>query len=170
MSLGHVSCNRPRTEITTFHSKKCSKVYLLLRDRAPWSRWNRRSLSLALMQIKTPGILLILIILLAIVLCGLNSLLFPVHGFGNCIATDYGLDGRGVGVQIPVGARIFSCRLRPDRFWGPPSILSDGYRKLFPQGQIGRGVKLTTHLQLVLRSRIRGSIRPLLHTSSWRGA
>jgi hypothetical protein len=32
------------------------------------------------------------------------------------------------------------------------------------------GMKLTTHLQLVLRSRKRGSIHPLPHTSSWRSA
>jgi hypothetical protein len=31
-----------------------------------------------------------------------------------------------------------------------------------------RGVKLTTHLQLVPRSRKCGSIHPLPHTSSWR--
>jgi hypothetical protein len=32
------------------------------------------------------------------------------------------------------------------------------------------GVKLTTHLQLLPRSRKRGSIQPLPHTSSWRSA
>jgi hypothetical protein len=32
-----------------------------------------------------------------------------------------------------------------------------------------RGVKLTTHLQLVPRSSKRGHIHPLPHTSSWRG-
>jgi hypothetical protein len=31
-----------------------------------------------------------------------------------------------------------------------------------------RGVKLTTHLELVPRSRKRGSLHPLLHTPSWR--
>jgi hypothetical protein len=37
-------------------------------------------------------------------------------------------------------------------------------------GALSPGVKLTTHLQLVPRSRIRGSIHPLPHTSSCRSA
>jgi hypothetical protein len=49
------------------------------------------------------------------------------------ITTDYGLD-RGVGVRVPVGSRIFTFACRPERNWGPPSSLSDGYS--FP------GVKL----------------------------
>jgi hypothetical protein len=40
-------------------------------------------------------------------------------------ATGYGLDGRGVGVRVPVGLTIFSSPRRPDRLWGPP-LLSDG--------------------------------------------
>jgi hypothetical protein len=48
------------------------------------------------------------------------------------IATGYGLDDRGVGVRVPVGLRIFSPR-RPDRLWGPPSLLSKGYRGLIPR-------------------------------------
>jgi hypothetical protein len=43
-----------------------------------------------------------------------------------------------------------------------PRALSRGYS--------GRGVKLTTHLQLVPRSRKCGSIHPLPHTPSWRSA
>jgi hypothetical protein len=31
------------------------------------------------------------------------------------IATSYGLDGRGIGVRVPVGSRIFSSPNRPDR-------------------------------------------------------
>jgi hypothetical protein len=49
------------------------------------------------------------------------------------IATGYGLDDRGVGVQVPVGVRIFSSSLRPGRLWGPSSLLSNVYREtLYP--------------------------------------
>jgi hypothetical protein len=68
------------------------------------------------------------------------------------IATGYGLDDRGVGVRVPVESRIFSST-RPDRPWGSPNLLSNGYWGLFPRRQSGWGVKLTTHLQLVPRSR-----------------
>jgi hypothetical protein len=47
------------------------------------------------------------------------------------IATVYGLDVRGVGVRVPVGPIIFSSSRRPDRLWGPPSLLSNGYRGPF---------------------------------------
>jgi hypothetical protein len=43
------------------------------------------------------------------------------------IATSYWLDGRGVGVRVPVGSRIFSSPSRPDRFWGPPNFLANEY-------------------------------------------
>jgi hypothetical protein len=36
-------------------------------------------------------------------------------------------------VWVPVGTKnFFSSPRRPDRFWAPPSLLSNGYRKLFP--------------------------------------
>jgi hypothetical protein len=51
------------------------------------------------------------------------------------IATGYGLHDRGVGVRVPVGARIFSSPYLPDRLWGPPCLLSNGYRGLIPGGR-----------------------------------
>jgi hypothetical protein len=78
------------------------------------------------------------------------------------IATSYGMGDWGVGVRVPVGSRIFSSPDRPGRLWGPPKLLSNGYRGLFSRGLSGRGVKLTTHLQLVPRSRKCESTHPLL--------
>jgi hypothetical protein len=46
----------------------------------------------------------------------------------------YGLDNRGVGVPVPVGSRILYSPCRPDRFWGPSSLLSKGCWGLSPQG------------------------------------
>jgi hypothetical protein len=48
------------------------------------------------------------------------------------IATDYGLDGPGI-EKNPGGGEIF--RTRPDRPWGPPTLLYNGYR-VFPGGKV----------------------------------
>jgi hypothetical protein len=79
----------------------------------------------------------------------------------------YWLGDRG---QIPVrGWEFFSLPPRPEHLWGPPSLPSDGYRGVLPRRQSGCGVKITTHLHLVHRLRMRGAIPPIPHTFSWRG-
>jgi hypothetical protein len=50
------------------------------------------------------------------------------------IATGYGVEGRGVGVRVPVRSRIFSSPCRRKWIWDPPSLLSNGNRWLFPRG------------------------------------
>jgi hypothetical protein len=79
-------------------------------------------------------------------------------------ATGYWLDGREVGVRVPVGARFFLLSTSSRPILGPtkPPIQ-------WVTGAISPGGKnLTTRLQLLPRSRIRGSVQPLPHTSSWR--
>jgi hypothetical protein len=54
------------------------------------------------------------------------------------IVAGYGLEDRGVGVRVPVLSRILTPPYRPDRLWGPLSLLSNGYDggggEAFPQG------------------------------------
>jgi hypothetical protein len=50
------------------------------------------------------------------------------------IATGYELDDRGIGFRVPVVLRIFSSSNRPNRLWGPPNFLPNGYQGLFPRG------------------------------------
>jgi hypothetical protein len=53
-------------------------------------------------------------------------LIFCGPGSSVGIATDYGLDGSGIESQW-VGEIFRTC---PDRPWGPPSLLYNGYRVL----------------------------------------
>jgi hypothetical protein len=48
------------------------------------------------------------------------------------IATDYGLDGPGI------ESRWRRVSARPNRPWGPPSLLYSGYR-VFPGGKVRPG-------------------------------
>jgi hypothetical protein len=68
-------------------------------------------------------------------------------------ATSYGLDDTRVGVRVLVIWRIFLTPRRPHRLCGLPSLLFQGYRRIFPSGCRVRSVNLTTHLQLVPRWR-----------------
>jgi hypothetical protein len=73
------------------------------------------------------------------------------------IALGYGLDDRGRSVRFPAGAGNFSLHRRVQNGFGAhPASYSMG-----TWGQSGRGVKLTTHLYLVPRSRMRGATPPL---------
>jgi hypothetical protein len=75
----------------------------------------------------------------------------PSSGPGSSvgIATDYGLESRGI---ESVGSEIF--RTCPDRRWSPHSVLYNGYR-IFSGVESGRGVTLTSHPLLVPRSKNR---------------
>jgi hypothetical protein len=97
----------------------------------------------------------------------LLMLLFLCHFVGrrnkaDGIATNYGLDGRGAGVRVPVGEDCFFSPRHLDHLWGPlqwlPGPLSPGVKR--PRLE-------ADHLP---RSRIRGSIHPFPYTSSWRSA
>ena len=109
---------------------------LKLTTTAPWI-WTKCKTNLVLLGIK-----------LCTKLCGeLGSIVG--------IATCYGLEG--LGIESRQGD-IF--RTYPDRLWGPPSLLYNGYR-VFPGGKGGQGDMLTTHPLLLPRLRKSWTIPPL---------
>jgi hypothetical protein len=63
------------------------------------------------------------------------------------ISTGYRLDGPGI--EFRVGEIFRTC---PNRPWGPPSLLYNGYRA-FPGVESGRSVTLTLTPLLVPRSK-----------------
>jgi len=60
-----------------------------------------------------------------------------------------------------VGAGNFSLWYHVHTDSGPSSLLSNGYHRLFPWGQSGWGVKLTTHSIWCRVQRMCGDIPPL---------
>jgi len=68
-------------------------------------------------------------------------------------------------VRLGFGSRqgigFFSLPPRPDRLWGPPNLLSNGYWGLLSQTENGRDVKLILHLHLMPTLKTRGAIPPL---------
>jgi hypothetical protein len=87
------------------------------------------------------------------------------------VATGYGLDGRGIGGRVPVGVKFSSLHVIQTGSGAHSASNPMGTGGSF-HGVKRPGVILTTHIQLVPRSRIRGYIYiyPLSHTSSWRSA
>jgi hypothetical protein len=77
------------------------------------------------------------------------------------VATGYGLDDRVSGVRFPVGAGNFSLLRRVQTGSGihPVSYLMCNWGSSHG-GQSDRGMKLTIHLLLVLRSKMRGATPP----------
>jgi hypothetical protein len=52
------------------------------------------------------------------------------------IATGYGLDGKELEIDSRQGMWFLSFPQRPDRLWGSPSLLANGYRGVFPTNYI----------------------------------
>jgi hypothetical protein len=76
------------------------------------------------------------------------------------IATGYGLDGPD---SIPGSARFFPSPERPDRLWGLPSLLSNGYRGLFPPEVKRQGREADHSLPSSAEVKKVGAIPPLPH-------
>jgi len=67
------------------------------------------------------------------------------------IATNYGLDGPGI--ESRWGSEIF-C-IRPDRRWGPPSLLNNLYRVFPGVKRPGRGVDYPSPSSAEVKERVK---------------
>jgi hypothetical protein len=100
----------------------------------------------------------------------LSSLLLLTSKFLKKYLRQYsdGLRLQRPGFDSQTEQEVLSTAQRTDGFWDVPSLRYNGYKGLFPREYSGRGVKLIIQFHLVAKSRIRGSINPLPHTTSWR--
>jgi hypothetical protein len=96
------------------------------------------------------------------------SLSPDTFGYALSIALGYGMYDPGFETRQELGMFLFTTASRP--VLGPPSLLSSGYQGLISWGLSGWCLKLTTHLHLLPRSRMRAAIPPLPNTLSWHGA
>jgi hypothetical protein len=92
--------------------------------------------------------------------CETKTNYFPLvwgnWGSSVSILSDHRLDDQG---SIPGEANdFFPYTLCPDHLWSPLSLLPSAHPGSFPGVKRGRGVTLTTHPHLVLRSRMRSYI------------
>jgi hypothetical protein len=78
------------------------------------------------------------------------------------IVADYGLDSRGVGVHVLVGANFCPFHIVDTSSGVLPASYPKGTRDSFPGDKSGQGVMLTTYFQLLPMFRIPGSVHPLL--------
>jgi hypothetical protein len=69
-----------------------------------------------------------------------------------------------------MGKRFFSAPRRPDRLWGPPSLLYNEYQGFFPSGVKRPGREADHSPPSSAEAKNGGAIVPLPHMSSWHGA
>jgi hypothetical protein len=69
-------------------------------------------------------------------LSALHSFLTTPYYCTISIVIGYGLDNRGVGVRVPVEARIFSSPCHPNGLWGSLSLLFNVYWGSFLRGKV----------------------------------
>jgi hypothetical protein len=93
------------------------------------------------------------------------------YNTGSRESSVYGLDGRGIGVSFLSGTRdfFFPYSIQTGSGGKPGSCIKGTVNSL-SGGESGPDLKLTSHLQLLLKSRKRGAIPPLISMSSRRDA
>jgi hypothetical protein len=70
-------------------------------------------------------------------------------GSSVSLVSDYGLDDQAIELRSPAEAKgIFLQLVCPDRLWGPPSLLYNGYRSPFhgAKARPGRVAVHSSHL------------------------